>query len=172
MADEQWHEWTDEEGRRFRVIDFSVEVWWEPQETDDGLWAGASLADAVGELLRLAARERELLALTGKQHAALVEADSRWNTIDNGYCAVCRCGHRRYVGRTVEKGPCSNPACFSHELTALLASPDAQKAARELEELRTERDELRGLLAVQRTSCKSAVDQLLVAKETICRNLL
>jgi hypothetical protein len=42
--------------------------------------------------------------------------------IDNGYCAVCRCGHRlwKLPACRVPAGPCSNEECLSRKADALL----------------------------------------------------
>lgn len=42
--------------------------------------------------------------------------------IDNGYCAVCRCGHRlwKLPACRVPAGPCSNEECLSRNADALL----------------------------------------------------
>lgn len=99
----------------------------------------------VRNMERLAARERQLLALTGKQHEmlrnellpSLIENHERYHR--TGYCYGD--SHAELTGRV-------------NKLEDFLASPDAQKAVGELEELRTQRDELRQALDFSKTQVR------------------
>lgn len=72
----------------------------------------------------IASQQKDIAALVG----VVKKLYKNTGIIDNGNCAVCRCGHRLWKARktksdpSVPGGPCSNDECLSRVIDALLAN--------------------------------------------------
>lgn len=54
--------------------------------------------------------------------SVLWELYKKTGIVDNGYCAVCRIGHRLWKksGADGPAEPCDNPDCISHQVEEIL----------------------------------------------------
>lgn len=131
MADEQRYEWT-EEGDTFLATHGSVYIRHSGSPNWHRTTAESNAGPLRGEVLRLAARERELLAQVGQMgdtlrrfHAAGACGDVEWT-------GCFRSGGGSILPRGYQEG---DPREYRHgsecKVTALLSHPDAQKAAGE-----------------------------------------